>query len=73
MTFLVKYGIDCHEKTCTTAPTVGQVKSDPNLRAILGYGDNTRALVNGVEQPDDAIVPDGCTLVLETRANAKAN
>lgn len=73
MTFKVQYGLDNHSKTTAIAPTIGQVVADPNLRAVLGYGDNVRALVNGVEQSHDTLVPDGCTLVLETRANQKAN
>lgn len=73
MTFSVRYGLDSHTKNVSTAPTISQVVDDVNLRAILGYGDNVRVLVNGVEQRPDTIVPDGCTLVLETRANTKAN
>ncbi len=72
MTFTVSYGLDQHTKTVSNNPTVGDVISDPNLRAVLGYGDNVRALVNGVEMSTNTTVPDGCTLVLETRANQKA-
>lgn len=72
MTFTVKHGLDTHPKTVSETPTVGQVIDDVNLRVILGYGDNVRALINGVEQPREAQVPDGCTLVLETRCNTKA-
>lgn len=72
MTFNVKYGIDTHPVVRAIAPTVGQVKQDTNLKLILGFGDNQRALVNGVEIPDEVTVPEGCTLVLETKANEKA-
>lgn len=73
MTFKVIYGIESQEKEAITAPTIGQVKRDTVLKAVLGYGDNVRALVHGIEQPDDAQVPDGAEIVLETRANTKAN
>ncbi len=73
MTYKVTYGIETQSKECINAPNIGQVKQDTVLRAILGYGDNVRALVHGVEQPDHAIVPDGADIHLETRANTKAN
>ncbi len=72
MQFTVRYGMDSHTKNVTTAPTIGQVKDDVNLRAVLGYGDNVRATINGVEQSENTVVPDGCTVVFETRANTKA-
>jgi hypothetical protein len=73
MTFTVRYGLDTHIKTVSVAPTISQVVDDPNLRAILGYGDNVMVKVNGIEQQPATVVPDGATLVLETRANTKAN
>lgn len=72
MTFRVKFGMETADKTCATAPTVGQVKTDPNLKAQLGYGDNIRVLMNGTELNDGTTVQDGSTLVVETRANQKA-
>lgn len=71
MTFNVQCGVDSHTKTVSVAPTISQVINDPNLRVVLGYGDNVRALINGVEQSLDTIVPDGCTVFIETRANTK--
>lgn len=68
----VKYGPDTYPKTYEEAPTFGEVRNDGNLKLILGFGDNTRALVGGVEQNDNTTVPDNCTVVIETRANTKA-
>lgn len=73
MTFTVQYGVESYEKDVVNAPTIGQVRADASLKAVLGFGDNVRALIHGVEQPDNAIVPQGATVVLETRANCKAN
>lgn len=73
MNITIRYGTDTMMKSYTFAPTVGQVKESASVRAELGYGDNVRAKVNGVEQPDTAVLTDGCTLVLETRANTKAS
>lgn len=73
MKFKVIYGCDSQEKETISAPTIGQIKSDTVLKAVLGFGDNVRALVHGVEQPDGAIVPDGAEVLLETKANSKAS
>lgn len=73
MNITVKYGIDQIAKHYTSDNvTIGDVVSDYDVRSQLGYGDNTRVLINGVEQPSSARVPDGATLVIETRANSKA-
>lgn len=72
MTVRIKYGVEELTKSFTTTPTVGQIISDPNIKAGLGFGDNVKALIGGVEQPDTVGVPDGTTLVIETAANRKA-
>lgn len=73
MNIKVKYGIDnCDRSFAEENVTIGQIIGDGVVRAHLGYGDNVRALINGVEQPMHAIVPDGATITLETRANSKA-
>jgi hypothetical protein len=73
MNVKIKYGIDEFDKhTLSDSFTIGQLIRDDETRAYLGYGDNVRALINGVEQPESAIVPDGATVVIETRANSKA-
>ena len=46
--------------------------ANPNTRAVLGYGDNVRALVNGIEQPSSTQISLADELVLETKANEKA-
>jgi hypothetical protein len=68
----LQYGVDTHNPTLPPGTTIGSVLRNASYKAILGYGDNVKALVNGVEQPDDAQVSDGITIVLETRANSKA-
>ncbi len=73
MTVRIVYGIESQDREYITPPTIGQIKSDPVLRAVLGHGDNVRALVHGVEQPDTAIAPDVSMgeVLLETKANSK--
>lgn len=72
MTITVRYGVDAHQLTTANQPTFGQVKSNQTCRVVLGYGDNVRAMLDGVEQPDNALVPDGAIVTLETRCNTKA-
>ncbi len=60
-------------KNFNEIPTVSQVLGSASVKAELGYGDNVRALVNGVEQAGNALVEDGATLVVETKANSKAS
>jgi hypothetical protein len=72
MFITVKYGIESVTKTYDNAPTVGSVLGSASVKAELGYGDNVRALVNGVEQSNSAVLTDGVVLQIETKANSKA-
>jgi len=71
MILTIRYGFRNTTRTFTVAPTVEQLKRDPSLRTELGYGDNVRVLVNGVEQPNHVQIP-GPSVTLETAANQKA-
>lgn len=73
ITIRVRFGSDEVTRQYPQGTNIGTVLGDHDLRVVLGYGDNTRALVAGVEQSTTAIVPDGSTVVIETRANSKAN
>ena len=66
------YGIEEFQVNSTAPMTFGQLRRDYNAKAALGYGDNVRMLLNGVEMPDDAIAPNNSRIVVETRANQKA-
>lgn len=72
MKFKVIYGIESQEREVINPPSIANIKQDAVLKAVLGFGDNVRALVHGVEQPDHTVIHDGCEVVLETRANTKA-
>jgi hypothetical protein len=52
--------------------TIGEIIHDRNVSAAAGYGDNVRALINGVEQGEDVVPPAGSTIRVETKCNAKA-
>jgi hypothetical protein len=72
MSITIKYGIQSVPFNSEVPVTLGQIQDNATLKAILGYGDNTRGLVYGVEQTRETFIPDGSTLVLETKANCKA-
>lgn len=58
-------------RTYPEGTTIGTVLQDRELKTVMGWGDNVKALVQGVEQPVTALAPDGATIVIETRANQK--
>jgi hypothetical protein len=70
---IVKYGSENHAMTIKQSATIAEITADSTARAVLGYGDNVKALVHGVEQPSDAIPADGTTVTLETKLNQKAH
>jgi hypothetical protein len=72
ISYTVKYGVDSTTLSNQQPTNIGSVRQNPNLRALLGYGDNINLLINGVAMSDDTLIPDGATVVVETAANQKA-
>lgn len=68
---IVQMGTERHARQFASEATIGDVVNDPNVRAVLGYGDNVRALILGVEQDFGTVAPAGSTIRVETRANTK--
>ena len=68
----VVYGPDLEVMESDTPITIGAVKRNQDLRDQLGYGDNVNLLINGVTMPDEATIPNGSTVTIETAANKKA-
>jgi hypothetical protein len=71
-TITVRYGVDSVTKQVEDDFTFGDVQESDSLKAALGFGDNTKVLVDGIEQSSDTEIPDGATVRLETAANTKA-
>ncbi len=69
----VVYGSDSRSISVLSGANIGSIVSDSTTKVILGYGDNVKALIGGIEQPFDAVPSDGATITLETVANKKAN
>ena len=71
-TITVQYGVDSLTKQVDSSFTFGDLQESDSFKAALGYGDNTKALVNGIEQSRTTVIPDGATVRLDTAANTKA-
>ena len=71
-TITVQYGVDTITKQVDASMTFGDLQESDQFKAALGYGDNTKALVNGIEQSRSTIIPENATVRLETAANTKA-
>lgn len=68
----IKYGMDTIQKSMEAPVTIGTIRRDPNIRSVLGYGDQVRLMINGVAMSDDTTVPSGAMVTVETAANTKA-
>jgi len=71
-TITVKYGVDAITKQVEDEFTFGDVQDSDAIKAALGFGDRTKALVEGIEQDAATVIPAGATVCLETAANTKA-
>ena len=69
----VRYGGDEHRVSVDSSAPISDIVRNSSTKAVLGYGDNVKALVHGVEQPLSNQIGSASELVLETRANEKAN
>jgi hypothetical protein len=70
----IQYGIESMTKNFDgDAIPVSQVLNNAVVKATLGFGDNVRALTeSGAELSPSSVVYDGDTVVVETKANSKA-
>ena len=68
----VQYGVDSISKQVESGFTFGDLQASDSFQGALGFGDNTKALVDGIEQARGTVIPDGTTVRLETAANTKA-
>jgi hypothetical protein len=68
----VKYGVDQITKQVEEDFTFGDLQDSDTFKAALGFGDNTKALVEGIEQNKETVIPANATVRIETAANTKA-
>ena len=72
-TITVRFGGQTEARQYPAGSTIANVLADRDLKAVMGFGDNVRALVGGVEQSSNATLSDGMSIFIEMRANSKAN
>lgn len=68
----VVYGPDSAEHSSESPIRISDIRESEDLRDELGYGDNVNLMIGGIAMPDDALVPNGSVVVIETAANKKA-
>jgi hypothetical protein len=68
----VVYGADVEPHASDSPIRIGDLRRNEDLKAVLGFTDNVNFMVNGVTMPDEAIVPNDATVVVEIAANKKA-
>jgi hypothetical protein len=73
MTVTVRYGVRSVTQEVPAGTPLNQIVNAPNTKAYLGYGDNVRALIEGVEMGLDYSVQCSTEVVLETRSNVKGS
>lgn len=71
-TYDVVFGSQRFSQEVSHGLTVAGVLNNASLRAVLGFGSNVEAHINGVAQPGNTPVRAGHVLTLVTRANSKA-
>ena len=69
----VNYGVDSINKQVEDDFTFGDLQDSDSFKAALGFGDNTKALITGIEQHRDTNIPAGSIVRIETAANTKAS
>ncbi|HYF36598.1 MAG TPA: hypothetical protein VD994_14985 [Prosthecobacter sp.] len=73
MVTTVSYGaFNTSTREVPAGTTIGALRADRNLKAVLGYGDNVDFTVDGVAQPDSTVLHDGDKVSVVTKAACKA-
>lgn len=73
MNVTIRFG-GTNEVTRDVAPrtTVGNILEDRNLQAVLGFGSNSQAIIEGAIQSPSTPLNEGDLVIIETKANTKA-
>lgn len=72
ITVIVRFNSESFTRSYSNNATIADVLGDTELKMAAGWGDSVRALIAGVEQSTASILPEGETVVIETRSNSKA-
>lgn len=72
MQITVEHGLQSVTVTRPDGTTVGQIMNDPNIRAVVGSGENVTALVEGAAVDTAYVLEDSDTVTLQGKAAVKA-
>lgn len=73
ISIILKYGLTKRLETeVRDGATVGEVLSNPNHRAVLGFPESCNAVVDGVTLQNDDVLSDGDEVIIEKQAAKKA-
>ncbi len=72
-TITVQFGCRSVTREYEYGVTAASLIEDETLQAVLGHGENVRALIAGVEVGPSVEIPSGAIVVLETKANTKGS
>jgi len=72
----IKHGISrSHQMSVPASTTIGQIIQEPDLRAVLAYGENVKAIVNGCtisETEKVSALGENPVINIESQSNSKA-
>lgn len=73
VTITIKHGLrDPLTRVVQRGTRISEIIGDPNIKAVLGYGENVQACADGtVLSPNDR-VSEGMNIILETQSCEKA-
>jgi hypothetical protein len=73
MQLTIEHGLQSVTVARPDGTTVGALLADPNIRAVVGFGEHVTPVVDGATVEDTFVLTDGDTVTLQSRAATKAH
>lgn len=71
-TYSIRFGTTTTEKQFSSPQSYASLANNMEIKARLGYSDRVRAVVDGVEQDENAQATEATTICFETACQRKA-
>lgn len=68
----IEHGMQSVTVSRPEGTTVGNLISDPNIKAVVGFGENVTPIVEGASVDHAYVLEEGDTVTLQARAAVKA-
>lgn len=72
MQLTISHGMQSVTVSRPDGTTVGALLTDPNIRAVVGFGENVTPIVEGATVENSYVLEDGDEITLQGRAATKA-